>query len=388
MIACWTSKEEAALCLIGKGADVNIANSQYGSTALHLACQRTLERATKELLENGAKVGVKDHAKKTPVDYAKAAGNQLLVDLLEGRVTGSNPKGSDGELPAHWSAKTPWDFPSSGQKWLAVYIEPSKCPAIFKALEDLMVTDPSGLGKGRDVQEPGTYSSVQLKCAWRIENLNLWRRYSMEVDIVRDEIRQITPTRGLPPLQLRPELQNVITSLPADMRSDVNEACMLHGLKPETCLTILQNGPNMRFSTNSSFGQGTYLAEDIGKADQYVTKDVGDDPRLEELHTRLYRDTNTHPGNVYYCIVCRVIMGFYCRTNSGYADATDLDFTNPVFATAERTELSTIPGVMPPMHFHSLLVEKGAAVKRYREFVQFHEARLYPEYLLAYRRVP
>jgi hypothetical protein len=257
---------------------------------------------------------------------------------------------------------------------------------IFENLRQMLLTDGSQLGKGRDVVEKGAYSNLNLKCAWRIENLNLWKRYDTERTIVGDEING----RGftLPTLTLRKELSDASAKLPSSLDISVNEAALLHGMKPDTVLTILQNGCNMRFSSGN-FGQGTYLAEDAGKADQYVSIDRGDDPRLEELHTRIYKKDGKnvdHPGNVYYMVVVRSIMGYFVRTKAGQADSKDMDFGADVFGNPGRTELGYIPGVVPPVHYHSMVVELGAAVKRYREFVQFHEARLYPEYLVAYQR--
>lgn len=276
------------------------------------------------------------------------------------------------------------DMKASGQGWMAVMLDEDS--SIFNNLSQVLVTDGSQLGKGRDVLEKGTYSSLSLKCAWRIENLNLWKRYNTELGIVGDEI----DGRGftLPTLDLRKELADAVGTLPNALDSKVNENFFLHGMKPDTVLTILQNGCNMRFS-NGNFGQGTYLAEDAGKADQYVMKDSGDDPTLEELHTRLYRKGDQHvdhPGDVCYVVLVRSIMGYFVRTLSGEASVQDMDFGADVFGNPARTELATIPGAVPPVHYHSMAVELGTAVKRYREFVQFHEARLYPEYLLAYRR--
>merc|ERR1711879_1104131 len=94
-----------------------------------------------------------------------------------------------------------------------------------------------------------------------------------------------------------------------------------------------------------------------------------------------------HPGDVFYVVLVRSILGYFVRTLSGEANVKDMDFGSDVFGNPNRTELSTIPSVVPPVHYHGLVVEMGKAVKRYREFVQFHEGRLYPEYLLAYQRV-
>ena len=53
----------------------------------------------------------------------------------------------------------------------------------------------------------------------------------------------------------------------------------------------------------------------------------------------------------------------------------------------EKKELSVIDGTSPPIHYHSLLAELGAGVTRHREFLQYHAVRVYPAYLLAYKRV-
>jgi len=294
-------------------------------------------------------------------------------------ATMTNP-GDD--LPQHWTTKK-HEFPDQG--WMAVWLDEGT--PIFNNLRQVLLTDGTQLGKGRDVLEKGTYSNLNLKCAWRIENLNLWKRYDTERTIVSDEIKGRAFT--LPTLTLRQELASCVDKLPGALNSNVNEVVLMHGMKPDTVLTILQNGCNMRFSSGN-FGQGTYLAEDAGKTDQYVMKDIGDDPRLEELHTRLFRKDGKHvdhPGDVHYVVLVRCIMGYFVRTKSGDAGAKDEDFGSDVFGNPNRTELACIPGVVPPCHYHSLVVEIGAAVKRYREFVHFHEARLYPEYLLAYQRL-
>jgi len=57
-----------------------------------------------------------------------------------------------------------------------------------------------------------------------------------------------------------------------------------------------------------------------------------------------------------------------------------------LFAEASgQRELAAIEGSTLP--YHSLLVETGGAVQRYREIVLFHGERIYPEFLVAYQRV-
>ena len=58
-----------------------------------------------------------------------------------------------------------------------------------------------------------------------------------------------------------------------------------------------------------------------------------------------------------------------------------------VFPVNER-ELADVPNVQPPVHYHSLIAEKGPGHDRYREFVIFHASDyVCPEYLIAYHRV-
>ena len=51
-----------------------------------------------------------------------------------------------------------------------------------------------------------------------------------------------------------------------------------------------------------------------------------------------------------------------------------------------RRELTTVPGVSPPVHYHSLLADVLEVSARYREVVVFHSERVYPEYVMAYQR--
>merc|ERR1712032_1566300 len=78
-------------------------------------------------------------------------------------------------------------------------------------------------------------------------------------------------------------------------------------------------GLNERFS-GGLFGNGTYLAEDIAKNDQYCTYDGqhGDHP---ELHKLLFDKLGlVHPGKLLYVFVCRVVLGHMIRTKNGQTD--------------------------------------------------------------------
>eukprot|EP00928_Gymnodinium_smaydae_P094618 TRINITY_DN7971_c0_g1_i1.p1 TRINITY_DN7971_c0_g1~~TRINITY_DN7971_c0_g1_i1.p1 ORF type:complete len:382 (+),score=24.73 TRINITY_DN7971_c0_g1_i1:76-1221(+) len=332
--------------------------------------------------------------------HASRAKRPRLRELSQSRAKGKGKSGKFFEhvdestahvcsdLPMHWSLANGAYCPSQG--WIAAHITDNK---VLKHLNEMLSTDGRQLGKGRDVQEPGDYSELVLARAWRLENPRLWRRYSNEINDVRRFVRRFR-SKKIPPIMddLRQEVTLPSLALPGDeLCDDINEIRLFHGTKPELVLSMLQNGMNSRYTSNTSmFGAGVYLAEDAGKTDQYSTSDsgAGHVPDLSDLHCRLYRQGVTHPRNVFYVFICRVIMGYFVRGNTGHPDEISLDDEDVnIYANADRRELSTIPRSVPPTNHHGLLIERGSSISRYREFVQFHDERIYPEYLVAYQRL-
>jgi hypothetical protein len=197
--------------------------------------------------------------------------------------------------------------------------------------------------------------STQVVRAWRLQNENIWRRYSQARERVADDV-----SRG-PPLQsddppvcnraklMQPKKPGVVgpgcsrggeqleqaakagfarqpdgAHTREDVcRLDVNEAFLLHGLPKGNVADVLRNGLNERFSGANKgtlfgapgllfrmlcapsmqgvhvAGQGTYFAQDIEKIDQYTREEdrAIDEADLQHLHERLYPDRD-HPGDV------------------------------------------------------------------------------------------
>ena len=135
--------------------------------------------------------------------------------------------------------------------------------------------------------------------------------------------------------------------------------------------------------------QGSYFADDAGKIDQYCVRDE-QYVRGNDLHTRLYPSQaggQRHPGNVFYVLVCRVLRGHHLRTCAHGPKANSLDAPQHAVFPRSYRELTEVPGVTPPVQYHSLQVEKNGPIKwRFREFIIFHSEYAYPEYLLAYQR--
>ena len=190
-------------------------------------------------------------------------------------------------------------------------------------------------------------------------------------------------------------------------RRNVNEAFLLHGLPADTLHKVLTNGLSEKFSgqVGSLFGEGIYFAECIEKADQYAKEAEKYYVERDPLHAQLYPGgADDHPGDVCYALLCRVAMGYTIRTDRrarrrpGDNQCIALDGlaaseTGMVFATNGARELVALPpsqrseGQIRPIYHHSLVVELGGDVVRFREFVTMHGEYTYPEYVIAYKRI-
>ena len=97
--------------------------------------------------------------------------------------------------------------------------------------------------------------------------------------------------------------------------------------------------------------------------------------------------------------MCRVVLGAFVQV--GARRAAQLDSAGESAFAAGTRELAVIPGLATPTHFHAEIAEiaptrgvapdthteRGGSALRFREMVVFHPTLVYPEYLVAYRRV-
>ncbi|CAE7495394.1 PRPF40A [Symbiodinium natans] len=142
------------------------------------------------------------------------------------------------------------------------------------------------------------------------------------------------------------------------------------------------------------YGAGNYCADEPEKIDQYTRPDKGR-RGMEELHSLLYpTGGNTHPGqDIFYCFLVRVACGACFQSQGLDRDRLkDAATGTEVYMTDERRELSRILGSSPSISYHTLVMhtsstKTGGHVERFREIVLFDGNRIYPEYLLAYRRL-
>ena len=262
--------------------------------------------------------------------------------------------------------------------------------SVRRSLEALLETEhPGWLGKGKDVlKKYGPYDSLKLACAWKVDhpdNLDKYtagvKRVQKEMDRLKKKGKDVDKVPGLP-VKTTARAAEGFT-----MKAGANEAILLHGTIPDRLLGLLSTGLNERYSgtgAGTAFGDGVYLAEDVGKTDQYVSADSAYDPS-SDLHKRLYGRTFRHPGDVFYVLVVRAALGYPVRTQQTGKKATSMDDLTPIFPKSFR-ELSPVPGVTPPIEHHSLIAELGKDIVRYREFVLFHSEYVHIDYVIAYHR--
>ena len=255
---------------------------------------------------------------------------------------------------------------------------------VLSALKALLVTKREWLGKGKDSQRGWIYDHLKLKAAWRVDSDARRETYvAGRKRIMMD--KKIFAEQGISFFTTSDVTRDKVFRCDAEL----NETMLLHGTPPELLLSILSNGPNERYSgTNAgtAFGDGVYLAEDVGKTDQYSTVDHAYDAR-SELHQRLYDHPGDHPGDVFYVLVCRTTLGHCVRTKHSGKHAKSMDTGQFIFPISFR-ELSCVPGLSGTRKsYHSLIAELGGALERYREFVIFHgDSQIEVEYLVAYQR--
>jgi len=261
----------------------------------------------------------------------------------------------------------------------------------FRALRRFLESDKvDQLNRGRDAAYDFRSCGLRLAAAWRVENPSAWRKYASNCADVRHDVRR-AQDHGYRFPRFRSRLHEVARAMPGHLDAGVHEEMLLHGTKPEVVAQLVSYGFNERFSTVSQFGEGNYFAEDVVKIDQYATFDSGRGTDTD-LHRYLF-PAGDHPGDVKFAFVARVALGCMVRTKWGPSRAPkDLDSGSDVYASSTGTrELAYVP-VDSDLQgarvlYHSLLVELGGAIARFREFVSFHSSYAYPEYLVAYQHV-
>lgn len=129
-----------------------------------------------------------------------------------------------------------------------------------------------------------------------------------------------------------------------------NEFLLFHGTNPSSADAICDNYFKLgKGSPKSLYGRGFYFAENSSKSDEYV------------------REDNNYPG-LFACLLCRVMCG-----RMKYDDAP-------------RPDVDDLTWDVQDGHYHSVLGDREKARGTYREFIVYHSAQAYVEYIVIYRR--
>jgi hypothetical protein len=259
----------------------------------------------------------------------------------------------------------------------------------FATLGRFLETDKDKLLRPGADRKGTSHDTLKLACAWRLENPVQFGKYMSGVQQVANDMERIR-LAGVKPAGGAPVMTSVVASaLPGQLRVNVNEAFLMHGTGADVVIEIISKGMNERFAgaaAGTMFGQGSYLAEDAGKCDQYTMMDMQlNAGGASDLHKRLYSPSVPHPGKVFYILVCRVALGFHVRTEKKVRPFTSAETGQPVFPVNER-ELGPVPGISAPAILHHSLLADVLHSMRYRELLVFHSDYIYPEYLLGYQR--
>lgn len=270
--------------------------------------------------------------------------------------------------PSYWSRETtalPWNPVSNLHDWETEFL-----------LELLKFTGSLG-GCDQKCKDPIGYTQMEVVGLWRVESIALWMKYAAKRWVIRQSIKDIAESSGVPLRKLETKISIKIPDV-CGCDASINETFLLHGTDGHIIKSILtRNGFNERLaSLRGMFGAALYFAEDPEKSDQYTM------PRpLGEVVPAGSPAFGVGPEeNVHFFLVCRVIFGDFLRAYNEHACEAGKD----LYLGADKRELRQIEG-STDVH-HGLVREIGGRIQRYREFMVYHGDQVYPEYLVAYKR--
>lgn len=147
-------------------------------------------------------------------------------------------------------------------------------------------------------------------------------------------------------------MQNMDAKYLSSLAADVNEFYLFHGTSPSGVNGIFNTGFRIDLAgsaAGTAFGNGSYFAECSSKSDEYAQEDAN----------------NVMTKGRFALLLCRVVCG-------------NMRHVTP-FDTIAHTKTKA------PEH-HSLLGDREAAAKTYREFIVYDSAQIYPEFAIIYKR--
>jgi hypothetical protein len=222
---------------------------------------------------------------------------------------------------------------------------------IAEMLQDMIDTT-FMTGKSTRDRKGAMPKKLSLQVVQRVENSELWRKYQIaRAAIKAKRPHRCTSIQTRSPILTMQKKHEILT----DVDDRVNEVYLWHGTSPMAAASIAKTGFNVNMAgsnVGTMYGNGVYLAECCSKSDEYAKAD----------HEGLYPD--------WYCLLlCRVVLGEFLTMGAG----------------GEKVH-STIYTSLESGAFESVVGDREAAVGKYREFIVYTGAQVYPEYIAMYKR--
>ena len=191
----------------------------------------------------------------------------------------------ENKPPRYWSRFGPskslkeWNSQGKQEKYKIVKVTPQEEKAVSKMVRDTWL--PHYIGKGRDGAglEDLEYSNIKVINVERIENTELFEKYSQTRSKLFRKAGILKKTfTQLQDIQVGKKRRNIFTAAKADRKiftdiyPEINEHYLFHGTQDERIPTIAAQGFDIRLNDKTMFGAAIYAAESSTKSDQYAGK--------------------------------------------------------------------------------------------------------------------
>ena len=252
--------------------------------------------------------------------------------------------------------------------------DPGQMPRL-QALYDALAR-PAEHGIGADSHKI-QFSKFVITRVQRVENPELWLQFAQARHRIQHKLRRMPAQLATADAALLPQTGDFGGS--GGVKRECNEAYLFHGLPTERAAVVAHHGLDERVCSRAMFGHGIYFAESPSKSDQYGDK------------------TSTTGCTM---LVSRVVLGalhaqrdFLLRTQSSMrrAPCVEGDIDTDIQIVKPNGKVQPAKDLCEHERCHSVVADvpdrgpnKGL---RFREFVVYDRAQVYPEYIVTYDRV-
>lgn len=201
---------------------------------------------------------------------------------------------------------------------------------------------------------------LELVSVTTITNEDTWGDYMARRETIRRELEADKSDFALYTADTQaegeePSAASIAKSLAEDfaepLMAEVNEVFLFHGTTATAADSIATGNFAINLAGSNAgtlYGRGVYMAENASKSDEYTR------PRLDDTR---------------YLLLCRTLLG-----RVWYADAVETD--------PRQCEEVCLRG-----KYDSILGDRKKCRGTFREFIIFDEEQVYPNYIMAYKRV-